>query len=180
MPSGVALPGQPSTFAALRAMQGIILSDCLVGGVSPFAPLTAADVARYGVNNAVFVGRPKDFADAYLPQCLIWLPAQHEAVAQVGPGGRASAWIEASVLALADMRMDWYAAEQQILAIADALWPALLRQERLGGAVATVIASEARTGSGFGYEQIAGAQYRRFEARWRARQEWTVAGGRQL
>jgi hypothetical protein len=54
-PSGVALPGQPATLATLQAMQAIILSECLVGGVTPFAPLSAADASRYSVANAVFV-----------------------------------------------------------------------------------------------------------------------------
>ncbi len=54
-PSGVALPGQPATQVALQAMQSIVLSECLVGGVTPFAALSAADVSRYGVANAVFV-----------------------------------------------------------------------------------------------------------------------------
>ena len=72
MPLGPPLPVQPATFAALRAMQGLILSECLVGGASPFAALSAGDAARFGVANAVFVGRPKDFKDAYLPQCRLW------------------------------------------------------------------------------------------------------------
>jgi hypothetical protein len=54
-PSGIALPGQPATYAALRAMQAIVLSECLVGGVTPFAALTSADASRYGVANAVFL-----------------------------------------------------------------------------------------------------------------------------
>ncbi|HEV2459278.1 MAG TPA: hypothetical protein VGS80_13040, partial [Ktedonobacterales bacterium] len=77
---GIALPAQPATFAALRAMQSLILSECLVGGVSPFAALTSADAARFGVANAVFVGRPKDFKDAYLPQCCVWIPPETEVV----------------------------------------------------------------------------------------------------
>jgi hypothetical protein len=56
-PSGVVLPGQPATLAALQAMQSIILSECLVGGVTPFAALAVADASRYGVANAVFVAR---------------------------------------------------------------------------------------------------------------------------
>jgi hypothetical protein len=74
----VALPSQPATFAALQAMQTIILAECLVGGFTPFAALSAADTARYGVASAVFVGRPNDFHDAYLPQCAIWIPPAAE------------------------------------------------------------------------------------------------------
>ena len=38
-PQGVALPAQPDTLGALEAMRAIILSECLVGGVTPFAAL---------------------------------------------------------------------------------------------------------------------------------------------
>lgn len=178
-PTGVALAGQPATLAALQAMQSIVLSECLVGGVTPFAALSASDASRYGVANAVFVGRPKDFADAYLPQCAIWIPEATEAVT-LGYGGRASAAFEARVQVFVDLRTDWYAGEQRILAIRDALWPAMLRHARLGGTVATVIESQAREGRGLCYEQIAGVDYRCFEARWLVRQQWTIASGRNV
>jgi hypothetical protein len=89
-------------------------------------------------------GRPKDFADAYLPQCAIRVPEQTEVVQLAGYAGRACAEFEARVQAFVDLRTDWYAGEQQILAIRDALWPALLHHERLGASVTTVVASEAR------------------------------------
>ncbi|HEU0026407.1 MAG TPA: hypothetical protein VFQ25_04765 [Ktedonobacterales bacterium] len=182
MPSGITLPGQLDTLGALAAMRGIILAECLVGGVSPFAALSAADAARYGVSRAVFIGRPKDFNDAYLPQCVIWIPPEQSAELEAGTAleslsGRASAEFEALVRVYVDMRANWYAGEQQILAIRDALWPAMLRHARLGGTVPTVIASEARAGRGLDYEQIAGVEYRMFEARWLARQQWSIAGG---
>ncbi|MGH2514400.1 MAG: hypothetical protein ACRDHP_01985, partial [Ktedonobacterales bacterium] len=126
-PPALMLPAQPATFAALQAMQSIILSECLIGGVSPFAALSSADAARYGVANAVFLGRPKDFKDVYLPQCCLWIPPETEAVALVGYAGRAEAEFEALVQVYVDLRPDWYAAEQQILSIRDALLPALLR-----------------------------------------------------
>jgi hypothetical protein len=183
MPTGITLPGQPDTLGALAAMRNIILAECLVSGVSPFAALSAADAARYGVANAVFIGRPKDFNDAYLPQCVIWIPPEQSS-AQVEAGtalesvsGRASAEFEALIQVFVDMRADWYAGEQKVLAIRDALWPALLRHARLGGTVPTVIASEALPGRGLDYEQIAGVEYRLFEARWRVRQQWSIAGG---
>jgi hypothetical protein len=178
----VVLPGQADTLGALAAMRGIILAECLVGGVTPFAALAAADAARYGVANAVFVGRPKDFNDAYLPQCVIWIAPEQSlaleaATALDGLAGRASAEFEALAQVFVDMRTDWYAGERTVLAIRDALWPALLRHARLGGTVPTVIASEGRAGRGLGYEQIAGVEYRVFEARWWVRQQWSVAGG---
>lgn len=177
-PSPALLPAQPATFAALQAMQTIILSECLVGGVSPFAALTAADATRYGVANAVFLGRPKDFKDIYLPQCCLWIPPETESVALAGYAGRAEAEFAALVLVYVDLRPDWYAAEQQILSIRDALLPALLHHERLGGAVSTVIASEAHPGRGLCNEQIGGSEYRCFEAHWWVRQQWSIAGGR--
>jgi len=173
------LPSQPDTFGALQAMQSLILSECLVAGVSPFAALSAGDASRYGVAHAVFIGRPKDFSDAYLPQCCIWLPSDThgETVELAGYAGRALSSFAAHVLLLVDQRTDWYAAEQQILTLRDALWPVLLRHAQLGGAVASVTASEAFVGRGLCYEQIAGVQYRCFEAIWRVRQQWQVSGG---
>ncbi len=177
-PSGVALPAQPDTFAALQAMQSIVLAECLVSGLTPFAALSASDAARYGVSRAVFVGQPKDFADAYLPQCRIWIAPETETVSLTAYAGRAEAELEAIVRVYVDLRPDWYAAEQSVLSIRDALWSALLRHERLGGTVATVIESQARPGRGLGYEQIAGSDYRCYEARWLIRQQWSIAGGR--
>jgi hypothetical protein len=84
----------------------------------------------------------------------------------LGYAGWATAEFEARVQVFVDRRTDWYAGEQQILAIRDVLWPAMLRHVRLGGSVLTVIASEAREGRGLCYEQIAGIAYRCFEARW--------------
>lgn len=177
------MPAQPDTLGALQAMRSIILSECLVGGVTPFATLSAADAARYGVNYAAFIGRPKDFTSAYLPQLNLWIPPESEGAAQVsemalvGAVGRANAEFEAIVQVMVDMRADWYAGERQALTIRDALWPALLRHERLAGLAPTVTASEARPGRGLRYEQIAGMEYRVIEARWWARQEWLIAGG---
>lgn len=185
-PVGVALPAQPDTLGALEAMRSIILSECLVGGVSPFAALSAADAARYGVSVAAFIGRPKDFNDAYLPQLSLWIPPEPEnvvlatEVALTGGVGRANATFEAIVQVVVDLRADWYAGEQRALAISDALWSAMLRHERLAGLAPTVTASEARPGRGLAYQQIAGVDYRIFEARWWARQEWLIAGGRVL
>lgn len=172
------LPTQPATLATLQAMQSLIVSGCLVGGTSPFTALSPADAARYGVANAVFVGQPKEVNTAYMPQCAITLPMDAEVVTLAGYAGRAVAEIEALVRVYVDPRLDWYAAEQQALAIRDALWPVLLRNAELGGSVASVIASEGRPGRGLCYEQIAGNVYRCYEARWWVRQQWSVAGGR--
>src|SRR5579885_3484890 len=111
------LPGQPATFAALQAMQSLILSECLVGGVSPFAALSASDAARYGVSNAVFIGRPKDFKDAYLPQCCLYVPeadATQQPVEMVGYVGRIFDEVEVHIQAFVDMRTDWYLGEQKV------------------------------------------------------------------
>lgn len=185
-PQGVVLPSQANTFGALLAMQSIILSECLVNGVTPFAALSAADASRYGVNNAVFIGRPKDFNSAYLPQANLWIAPEPEGASQTpandfalgGLVGRANADFEAIVQVVVDMRGDWYAGEKQTLAIRDALLPVLLHHERLAGMEPTVTASEARPGRGLRYEHIAGVEYRVFEARWWARQEWLQANGR--
>jgi hypothetical protein len=173
------LPSHPDTFGALQAMQSLILSECLVAGVSPFAALSASDAIHYGVARAVFIGRPKDFSDVYLPLCCIWLPSNTnaETMEMAGYTGRALSTFAAHMLVLVDQRTDSHAAEQQILTLRDALWPVLLRHGQLGGTVASVTASEAFIGRGLCYEQIAGVQYRGFEAIWRVRRQWQVSGG---
>ncbi len=171
----------PATLAALQAMQSILISEALVGGVSPFAALSAADATRYGVTVSVFVGKPKDFKDAYLPQCHVWVPPGDEAgqtAELVGYSGRVFDEIEALVTAYVDLRTDWYVGEQKILQIRDALWPALLHHARLGGTVPGVIESWAREGRGLCYEQVAGVDYRCYEAVWGFRQQWNLTGGR--
>lgn len=174
------LASGPNTLGVLQAMRTIILNEALVGSVSPFAALSAHDAARYGVARAVFIGRPKDFSDAYLPQCALWIPerdAAEQPVELVGHVGRVVDDIEVTVQAFCDLRSDWWAAEQQILQIRDALWPAVLKHLLLGGAVATVTEADAWEGRGLCYEEIAGVQYRCYELVWAARQEYLIAGG---
>ena len=171
------LPTQPQTLAALQAMQSLIAQECLIAGTSPFATLNASDAARYGVGVAVFIGRPKDFADASLPQCQIWLPSETEQLQVASYTGRAESEWEARITILVDRRADWFSAEQQVLAIRDALWPVLLRHQRLGGTVPSVMESAAWPGRGLCFEQIAGSVYRCYEAVWWVRQQWSISGG---
>jgi hypothetical protein len=173
----------PSTLAVLQAMQTIIGNEVLVGGVSPFAALSAADATRYGVSHAIFVGKPKDFKDGYLPQCNLWVPPAQERAQQldvVGYVGRVFDELEVVLQCFVDLRTDWYAGEQKVLQMRDALWPVVLKHVQLGGTVATVTESEAREGRGLCYEQVAGVDYRCYELLWLVRQQWTIAGGRQL
>ena len=175
------LPGQASTLAALQAMQALILSEVLVGGVSPFAALSAGDQARYGVSRAVLIGKPKDWKDAYLPACTLWVPpgdAVQQPVEMIGYTGRVFDQVEVQVCCWVDLRTDWYAGEQQILTIRDALWPTLLKHERLGGTVAGVTQAAGSEGRGLAYESVAGVEYRIYEAVWRFGQQYVVAGGR--
>lgn len=179
----LALPNAPQSLACLQAMQGIIVSECLIAAASPFAALSASDAARYGVAHAVFVGKPKDFKDAYLPQCNLWLPPNDPAdqpVDYLSYNGRCEQELDAVLSVYVDLRSDWYAGEQQILQIRDALWPALLHHEQLGGTVAGVIESQAYEGAGLGYETVAGMEYRTYEARWWVRLQWQVSGGRAI
>jgi hypothetical protein len=53
----------------------------------------------------------------------------------------------------------------------------LLGHERLGGALASALACEARVGRGLRYETVAGMMYRYYEAIWLVRQQWTLGGG---
>ena len=103
----------------------------------------------------MFVGRPKDFKDAYLPQCALWIPesAEREQPVEVmGYAGRVYDDLEVTVQAFADLRTDWYAGEQKILALRDALWVAALKHIQLGATVATVTESDVVEGRGFCYE----------------------------
>lgn len=177
----MALPSSPQTLACLQAMQSIILTEALVSSASPFAALSASDAARYGVSNAVFIGRPKDFKDAYLPQCCLYVPeadATQQPVEMVGYVGRIFDEVEVHVQAFVDLRTDWYLGEQKVLQIRDALWPAVVHHLLLGGTVATVCDADAREGKGFFYEQIAGVDYRCYELIWWVRQQWQVSGGK--
>lgn len=174
------LPTAPATLSILQAMQSIIISEALVSAASPFAALSAADQTRYGVSKAVFIGRPKDFKDAYLPQCCLWVPesdAAEQAVSLVGYSGRVMDMLAVTVQAFVDMRTDWYAGEQKILQIRDALWPAVLHHLKLGGSVASVIDAQAHEGRGLCYEEVASVQYRCYELIWWVRQQWTMSGG---
>lgn len=174
------LATSPNTLGVLQAIQTIILNEALITGVSPFAALSSADATRYGVSKAVFIGRPKDFKDAYLPQCCIWIPEAAEseqAVEVMGYAGRVFDDLEVVVQAFADLRTDWYAGEQKILQLRDALWVAGAKHIQLGGTVATVTESEVIEGRGFCYEAIGGVEYRCYEQTWLVRQTWNVAGG---
>lgn len=170
----------PNTLGVLQAMQTIILNEALVGGVSPFAALSAADQTRYGVARAVFIGRPKDFSDAYLPSCCLWIPERDEReqpVELVGYSGRVFDDIEVTLQCFTDLRADWYAAEQKILQIRDALWPVVLKHVSLGGTVATVSEADAYEGRGLCYEEIAGVEYRCYELIYAVRQQYNITGG---
>lgn len=174
------LPTGPNTLGVLQALQTIIISEALIGGVSPFATLSAADQTRYSVSKAVFVGRPKDFKDAYLPQCVLWIPElgeKEQPVEVMGYAGRVYDDLEIMVQCFADLRTDWYAGEQKILQLRDALWPALLHHIQLGATVASVIESDAIEGRGFCFEQVAGIEYRCYEAIVLVRQAWNIVGG---
>lgn len=179
-PQPRALPSAPTTLSVLQALQSIILAEALVGGSSPFAALSASDAARYGVSRAVFIGRPKDFKDAYLPQCCLWIPERDDAqqpVELVGFAGRVSDVIEVTIQAFADMRTDWYAGEQAILNIRDGLWPPLLRHRQLGGTVVSVTEAIPREGRGLCFEQLGGTEYRCYEVVEEVRQQYNLAGG---
>ncbi len=174
------LASGPNTLGVLQAMQSIILNQALVGGVSPFAALSASDQTRYGIARAVFIGRPKDFSDAYLPQCALWIPQRDEAqqpVELIGHIGRVFDDIEVTVQAFCDLRKDWWAAEQQILQIRDALWPVVLKHVLLGGTASAVTDADAYEGRGICYEEIVGTQYRCYELIWAVRQQYVIPGG---
>ena len=90
------LATSPNTLGVLQGIQTIIVNEALIGGLSPFAALTSADATRYGVARAVFVGRPKDFKDAYLPQCALWIARAPNGSSRwrswATPGGCTTTW----------------------------------------------------------------------------------------
>ncbi len=176
------VPGAPNTLGMLRAIQSLIVNNVLIGGVSPFAALSSADAARYGVSRAVYIGAPKDFRDGYLPQCHI-VP-EGEAVTLMGAQGRAEDHLVVRVTAVVDFS-DWWAAEQNILALRDAMWPVLLAHLRGGATAGTGFvaldpdenASERSHASGFEMMEVAGVWYRAWTCHLMARQVWAASGG---
>lgn len=178
MPTNV--PTAPNTLAVLRAVQTLILNDVLIGGGSPFAALGSTDAARYGVARAVYIGAPKDFRDAYLPQCH--LVAEDEAVALVGAQGRASDELLIRLTVVVDFT-DWWAAEQNILALRDAIWPVLLAHLRGGAGTGTSFVAldlpqtAPERQNGFALMEVAGVWYRTWTTHLLARQVWAAAGG---
>ena len=116
----------PATLAMFRNLQNLIVTNM---GTS-FAALSAADAARYGVNRAVFIGVPKILRDRDLPQCQ--LEPVNGRTMRIGQCGRLRDTVAARARVLVDFT-DWWAAEQQILALRDNLL-GLLTSHALAGA----------------------------------------------
>ncbi len=171
------VPAAPGTLNVLRALQSLILNDVLIGGVSPFTALGSANATRFGVARAVFVGAPKDFHDSYLPQCH--LIAETESVQLEGLLGRAQDALVIRIMAVVDFS-DWWAAEQSILNLRDAIWPVVLAHVRGGasagtGFVALDLADPTPDRqAGFDLMEVAGVWYRIWSCHVRARQVWSA------
>jgi hypothetical protein len=174
------VPGAPNTLGVLRALQTLLVGNVLVGGVSPFASLSSADATRYGVSHAIYIGAPKDFKDGYLPQCQIVV--EEESVTLSGAQGRAADALHVRITAIADFT-DWWAGEQSILGLRDAIWPVVLAHVRGGASAGTCfVALDASDDSltasdGFGMLEVAGVWYRTWTCHVIARQVWAPAGG---
>jgi hypothetical protein len=171
------VPSAPGTLTMLRALQTVILNNALIGGVSPFAALNSADASRFGVARAVFVGAPQDFHDGYLPQCHII--AENESVTLDGAQGRAQDELLARILVVADFS-DWWAAEQSIVNLRDAIWPVVLAHTRGGAGAGTGFVAldpadplPDRRG-GFDLMEVAGVWYRIWSCHVLARQVWSA------
>jgi hypothetical protein len=175
-----AIPNAPNTLGVLRALQTLLLNNALIGGTSPFASLGSADATRYGVTRAIYIGAPKDFKDGYLPQCQ--LVAEGDAVQVIGAQGRVADALLVRIMAVADFT-DWWAGEQSILALRDAIWPVLVAHVRGGasagtGFVALELPDAQPQGSdGFEMLEVAGVWYRTWTCHVLARQVWAPAGG---
>lgn len=177
------VPAAPATLSALQAVQALLLSNVLIGGVSPFAALTSADATRYGVARAVFVGAPKDYRDSYLPQCQI--APDSDAVLRQGAQGRARDELLIRLTCIVDYT-DWWQAEQTILKLRDAVWPVLLVHVRSGTNPGTslvalelpeITPSHSPT---FATLLAAGVWYRTWTCHILARQVWAATGGLQV
>jgi hypothetical protein len=151
------LPPAPATLAALQALQSLILNN----SGTTFAALSATDAARYGVARAVYIGSPKDFKDLYLPQCQI-IPLA-ETLALAGEQARVSDTLAVEVRCAADFT-DWWAAEQNILAMRDLLLPLFAAHVRAGAAAGSpllALSFAAQEPHGiFEIVQVAGVWYR--------------------
>lgn len=176
------VPAAPATLSTLQAVQALLLSNVLSGGVSPFAALTSADATRYGVARAVFVGAPKDFRDSYLPQCQI--TPESDAVQVQGAQGRARDELLIRLTCVVDYT-DWWQAEHTILTLRDAVWPVLLAHVRGGtppGASLVALELPATAPSHpptFATMLAAGVWYRTWTCHLLARQVWAAATGLQ-
>ncbi len=169
------MPTAPATLATLQALQNLILAST----GTTFATLSAADVTRYGVARAVYIGAPKDLKDTYMPQCQIRPVA--DAVARVGEQGRVTDELLVAVTALAGMD-DWWQAEQTLLSIRDALWPLFVAHVRGGASagaslVALDLPPEHLGGESFVTVEAAGVWYRAWTCHVVATQIWAPAGG---
>ena len=164
----------PATLAVLQALQ----SEILANSATTFAALSTADAARYGVARAVFVGVPKEFKDALMPQCHIIPIAQHLAVA--GVHGRITDVITLRLRVVVDYS-DWWAAEQQVLAIRDLLVPVVLTHLRAGatagGALVALASLPGHEVGAFATLTVATVTYRTWELPLTLTQSYVPASG---
>ncbi len=163
----------PATLAALGALRSTILT----ASGSAFAQLSAADAVRYGVARAVFIGAPLDIPGDYLPQCQL-LPEAGES-ALTGETGRVSESLTVNVRILVDAT-DWWAGEQQLLALRDQLVPALLTTLRAGAVAggALVALGPARWDrQTYSASAIGGVSYRIWSTTCTLWQHYTPPGG---
>lgn len=191
------MPTQANSWAMYQAVQYLIFTECLVGGVSPFTALSAAantanpggvsDLVRYGTNpngtvtTAVIIGVPKDMTNRYATQCWV-VPPVSENVYRVAFGGKSWDYQDV-VVQCRTLRSgagaDWYAAQQTLINIRDALYAVMLKHAELPGA-ANVQASKPEVWSGApAYTPVveAGLEWDTWTFKWRLKQEYTIVGG---
>ncbi len=164
----------PNTLGALQALQSLILANT----GTTFAALSAADATRYGVARAVYIGAPKDFKDMYLPQCHI-VPVD-DRITITGEQARVNDAITCEIRCVADYT-DWWAAEQQLLAIRDVMVPLLATHLRAGATpggnlMAASIAPVEDRGA-FDTLEAAGVWYRVWSCLVTLEQVYVPAGG---
>lgn len=164
----------PNTLGVLQALQSLILANT----GTTFAALRSGDATRYGVARAVFIGAPKDFKDGYLPQCHI-VPASDQ-IDVVGAQARVSDVITCEVRCVADYS-DWWAAEQQIVAIRDVMVPLLATHLRAGATAGGNLMAAAITAvadhNAFDLLEVAGVWYRAWSCNVTLEQIYVPTGG---
>lgn len=190
------MPFAPQSWTVLQAIQSRIQQEVLVGGVSPFSlfntapnasnPTGESDAVRYGTNpngncaNAIFIGVPKDWPSPKLyPKMCHIIPPYHRMSSRHAFGGKTWDWSHIYIRFVFDRTLDWYQAQQDILAAADAAYTVFATHAEMpnaSGVQASILDAPGQIPA-YHHDEAIGAAYECWGFVWRLKQEWTVSGG---